>query len=662
MTNNKNFELISIKRTFFRTVALLLLFSILIFNYRNSLQSFSHISILTSSKNLDNLQSPELLFDLSFFTLTFISLQILWAYIICVSCKPFFNKTENNNIRTLIWLTIVALHVLLSISANSYYTPTSLLAIFRESFLSNIIFILLLCFFLFSLFVSSLLMEKKHIQALLIISIVGFFSMPYSFNLKVATVDKPNIIIIGLDALRPDHLNRQYKSSTLTPNIDAFINDSVTYQDSYTTLARTFVAWFSLLKSQYPTTHGGRFNLTPDNLIDKKLEINHILKEKGYQTIYAMDERRFNPIDESYGFDLSIGPKVGLADQMITSIADFPIINLLSNTKFAEYFLPYIFTNRGNGKTYDPIVFNNRVLNSLSADRANFLAVHFCMLHWPFTSKDFIHVDPELWRENYNHFMYQSLLNKLDLQFKDFMDKLQKQGMLKNALVFIFSDHGESFKLAADRLKEKEFDQPEIKMDAWGHGTNILDQKQAKILLAYSEYKNGKKINGAKKINGTFSLIDIVPTIAQKLHLSLEKAEGKPLPTENNKLLYDRFVFVESSLPVKSINNSFIDTNKVFYETKENYMVTKKGKVTLKPEKYFDFITKKQRSVYFKDWQLVMQPGFNDLILVDLAARNWTPASRYKGEAPVKEMLHELCNHYERDYQFDSYAECINQF
>ena len=113
--------------------------------------------------------------------------------------------------------------------------------------------------------------------------------------------------------------------------------------------------------------------------------------------------------------------------------------------------------------------------------------------------------------------------------------------------------------------------------------------------------------------------------LAQKLNLTLEKAEGTPLPYQNNKLLYDRFVFVESSLPVKAVNSSFIDTKKVFYETKDNYMVNKEGKVILKPEKYFDFIPKKQRSVYFQDWQLVMQPGFEDLIIVDLVAQNWIP-------------------------------------
>lgn len=91
-------------------------------------------------------------------------------------------------------------------------------------------------------------------------------------------------------------------------------------------------------------------------------------------------------------------------------------------------------------------------------------------------------------------------------------------------------------------------------------------------------------------------------------------------------------------------------------------MVTKEGKVTLKPEKYFDFITKKQRSVYFKDWQLVMQPDFEDLILVDLVAQNWTPASMYKGKAPIKEMIHELCKHHENDYKFDTYKVCNQKY
>jgi len=667
MIKTTHAEIISIPRTFFRTVALLLLFSVIILGYRSSLLPYSNISLLSifSSENAKSFQSIDLILDLSFFVFIFLLLQLVWSYIICISCKPFFNKTANNNIRTLTWLVIVVLHFLLSISANSYYTPTSLMAIFRDSFLSNIAFIICLSFLLFSLFISSLVMDKKYIQTLVIISVCVFFARPYSINVKagsVANASTPNIIIIGLDAFRPDHLSTQYRSSTLAPNIDKFVKESINYNNSYTTVARTFVAWFSLLKSQYPITHGGRFNLTPNAFLDKEIEITALLKDKGYQTIYAMDERRFNPIDESYGFDLAIGPKIGFADQLITGIADFPIINLLSNTQFAQYFLPYIFTNRGNGKTYDPVVFNNRVINNLSTDKANFLSVHFCMLHWPFTSKDFINVDPALWQDNYSHFMYQSLLSKLDKQFQDFMDKLQQQGMLQNALVFIISDHGESFKLAADKLQPQNTDQATLKMDAWGHGTNILDQKQAHILLSYTEYKNGEKINKPQLIDGIFSIIDIIPTIAQRLNVTLEKAEGNILPIKNNELLYDRFVFVESSLPVKAINNSFIDTKKVFYEAKDNYMVNKAGQVIMKPEKYTEFIPKKQRSVYFKKWQLVMQPGFEDLILVDLVAKNWSLLSQHNGEAPVNKMLHELCKHYANDFKFDPYTKCGHKY
>jgi len=153
-----------------------------------------------------------------------------------------------------------------------------------------------------------------------------------------------------------------------------------------------------------------------------------------------------------------------------------------------------------------------------------------------------------------------------------------------------------------------------------------------------------------------------VPTIAKKLNLSLSNAEGTPLPLEDTPSPDNRLIFVESSLPVKSLNSSFIDTKKVLYETKGNYRVDKEGKVRLKTEKYFDFIPKKQRSVYFQNWQLVMLPEMDELILVNLTSKSWFPASAYKGNAPLKTMLHALCKHYEKDYKFAGDKRCANKY
>src|SRR5690606_868871 len=58
------------------------------------------------------------------------------------------------------------------------------------------------------------------------------------------TSGKPNIVIIGLDSLRYDAVGRR---PSLTPSIDAFMKESVSFSDATTPLARTFPSWVSLI-------------------------------------------------------------------------------------------------------------------------------------------------------------------------------------------------------------------------------------------------------------------------------------------------------------------------------------------------------------------------------------------------------------------------------
>ncbi|NRA84602.1 MAG: hypothetical protein HRU22_12780 [Gammaproteobacteria bacterium] len=63
--------------------------------------------------------------------------------------------------------------------------------------------------------------------------------------------------------------------------LDRVLSQSVVFD-------RTYTAWLSLLTGQYPVTHGGRFNLAPPELIDRDIDLLEKLKQRGYQTTYAM--------------------------------------------------------------------------------------------------------------------------------------------------------------------------------------------------------------------------------------------------------------------------------------------------------------------------------------------------------------------------------------
>ncbi|WP_232847092.1 sulfatase-like hydrolase/transferase [Shewanella nanhaiensis] len=661
-------------RTFLRTVTLMLLSLIALYILKQSLQFYTPISIAEAMLHIrtDDILSLGFLLDLAYFFLLTIFLHLLWSLIITVSCSPWFQIIDKDNIRTQIWLIIMFAHIALVLSANAYLYPTSLLGFMRDTPLASPMGLFSLSLLLSFQFIWGVLssLNRKVLLTLTLtcIALVLFFNLHRILPLHQTATSKPNIFIIGIDGLRPDHLALRDKKNTLTPHLNSFIAQSITYDKTYTPQGRTYVAWMSLLTGQYPVNHGARFNLTPPELVHKALPLVRELKQQNYKTSYAMDERRFNQIDHEYGFENIIGPKIGAADAIIANIADFPLINLFVNTPFSQLLFPYLSLNRAYGKAYDPYLFNEKVVSSLSTTRANFLSVHFCQLHWPFTSKEFIDPKQVNWKGNYNHFMYQGMLEKVDKQFNHFIELLSDRGYLNNAIIYLISDHGEGFMLDRDKLialSSLSDKQSKLSVNSWGHGNNVLTQEQSDVLMAYRRFSDGKTVQEGKKISGTFSLIDIAPSLFDELNLSLNKSDKQfdgiilPKSTQSkDSNIFERNIFVESSLPVNAINTSFIDDRKVLSETASDYEVRENGRAVLQAERYPSLVSQKQRSVYYQKWQLAMLPDYDSLVLVNTLQKSWQPISSYHGDAPWQKMLAWLCAHYRDDYQFDKHNAC----
>ncbi|TLU61483.1 DUF229 domain-containing protein [Thalassotalea litorea] len=648
---------VTLRRTFYRSIAILILSMVLVFDYRSALQPIPRLSLLNilAHEKADEYLTLGVVIDLLYFIVVILVLHVLWAYIITISCSSFYRKMKSDNQRTILWLILVVLHWILVLAINSYIYPTSLLSIYRHSFLATLWFITPVVGALLFLFFQGLWQRNQKIQiAVFATAFLFLMTPPIFWKNEDKYKDKPDVILIGLDGLRPDHLqytsrhNTRNQAVSYMPNLDDFLDKTIIYDRAYTTLPRTFVAWQSLLTSQYPHQHGGRFNIPHPSLVNKDVAPLESLKKANYQTIYALDERRFNHIDKDYGFDEIVGPSIGIADQLITGVSDIPLINILTNVSFGKYFFPFLYLNRAQGKTYAPELFNNEVINRLDPMQPNFMAVHLCMLHWPYTSKDFINVKPELWNNNYPHFMYASLLEKLDQQFVHLISGLQRLGYLDNAIVYVFSDHGDGFRLERDKIMPAP-KSPELKLrvTSWGHGTNILDQSQARILLAYNRFKNGQPVHTAKVVNGVFSITAIMPSILQQLNLSAGNMQGKPFPIDEPQKPKEKIAFVDSSLPMKSIDTSSINETSLLYRSMDHYQVTANGHLVMTPDAYQDFTYLKQRAVYYRQWQLAYLPNLDDLIIIDLHRKEWSLYDTYVGEAPKLKLRHMLCNHYQ---------------
>lgn len=357
-----------------------------------------------------------------------------------------------------------------------------------------------------------------------------------------ALPNRPNVILIGIDAVRPDFLG-YFGAGQYTPHIDNFLEQSTVFSESLTPIARTFPAWVSILTGAYPKQSNVRYNLSDQMTFDLRQTLPAILRNQGYQTIYAMDETRFSNITEHFGFDKIITPPMGFNDFLVGSINDFPMSNLIVNTVLGKYLFPYSYANRPVYTTYYPDTFLTLLNQTLEQPRNKplFLAVHFCITHYPYAWADI------KYSNNDNGVaLYRVALKKADTEFFQFLQMLKKNKLLDNTIVVLLSDHGESFWLKGDRVTEESFFVPgadnkeriipkfypgslvgEKLNQSIGHGTDVLGLTQSHTVLSFRFF--GMEGQKANLIPGWVSLLDIKPTILDILKINIPLQNGRSL-------------------------------------------------------------------------------------------------------------------------------------
>ena len=327
---------------------------------------------------------------------------------------------------------------------------------------------------------------------------------------------KPNVILIGIDSLRPDMVGID-NDAWYTPRINAFLRESHVFPDAVTPLARTFASWMTILSGRHPTSTHARDNLVPFDRLDIRRLLPQRFREQGYRTVYATDDVRFSNIDEKYDFDKIIGPPMGASDFILGNFNDVPLANLIANTSVARWLFPNTYANRAAEVTYRPATFDSLLEDELSFETPTFLSVHLTLPHFPYTwahdSGDAFAGSPD------NPYPYLAAVSKADEQFDALMRLLERRGALNNAIVVLLSDHGEGLGLPADNLiatREAKAAAERTMVWVWGHGTSVLSPQQYSVVLAFRRFDARQYVaKGAKHADTPASLEDVAPTVLQ---------------------------------------------------------------------------------------------------------------------------------------------------
>ena len=394
----------------------------------------------------------------------------------------------------------------------------------------------------------------------------------YDIFSRMHPTGQPNVILLGIDSLRLDELDRFGGKTRNLPHVDEFLEDAALVRDASTPMPRTFGSWVSILSGRSPAVTGARNNLTPRDEVVPNPTIADVLRQHGYQTIYSTDEVRFANIDESYGFDKVITPPIGASDFIIGTYNELPLASVVINTRLGQLLFPFSYGNRGAATMFEPATYLGRLDREVRFDRPTFLVIHLTAGHWPYYTAE-TPFGMSVKKHPDDRPMYRIGLKTVDAMFGQVVSMLRRKGALDNAIVIALSDHGEALALPNDSFMKngafvKGLGSP-IKVLDIGHGQSVLSPTQYKILLGFRSFgKAGDFASRGRDLPQLTTAEDLAPTLLDLLGIDATplqsrgeslapvlRSQGEPAPTAGP----ERIRFTETDLSVIPAPDGTID-------------------------------------------------------------------------------------------------------
>lgn len=389
-----------------------------------------------------------------------------------------------------------------------------------------------------------------------------------------------NIILIVVDALRPDHLSINGYNRNTSPNIDKFAKEGTIFLNAYASLPNSDPSVTSILTGMYPHSHGVRM-LFNNKLKPSISTLPGILKSHGYKTAYMK-------CGSTYKFGLESGfDEYDLLGWKIKNKIKRGVYKILHQQNYLDVTQQY---------TDLAIKWIKK-----NASKNFFLFIHYINLHWPYKSpKPFDHMFDadykgkhlfntlveenkisrgemifglkKLPKEEVEHAIahYDGGLKYIDFNIGKLLNFLKDKDLDDKTLIVITSDHGESF-------GEHEY--------YFQHGSHLYEDG-IKVPIIFN---NPAIIPKGKKIKDMVQNLDIMPTALNLLNIPLiDNLDGvNMLPLiEGKKDKARDFVFAES------VENYWKENKRMFFEGVEG----------------------KWRAMIFNDWKIILIPNPKDNI------------------------------------------------
>jgi arylsulfatase A-like enzyme len=311
--------------------------------------------------------------------------------------------------------------------------------------------------------------------------------------------DRPNIIIITVDALRADHLSTYGYPYKTSPHIDDFADRSILFEYAYCPIPKTSASFASFMTGLHPFIHKTRPNR--DSLKEKYITLAEALKLKGYYNAAVVDNANVSKHYKFHqGFDqyIEIWNEISKKQESTPSITQ-KVLEFLNNNERKPFFLwaHYI-------ETHTPYLPPEQFVEERPQGRIIKKIERKIIAG----ERKYMTDDSD---EGYFTSLYDGAVKYIDSEFEKITSLIFEKKYHKNSIIIFSSDHGED-------LGEYNF--------FYNHGP-LTFNASARVPLILSV--PGER---SRRIKYPVSLMDVYPTLLSKVGLSLPyNIQGRDLFT-----------------------------------------------------------------------------------------------------------------------------------
>lgn len=329
----------------------------------------------------------------------------------------------------------------------------------------------------------------------------------------------PNVIFIMVDTLRADHVHCYGYGRNTTPNVDQLAAASTRYESAISQAPKTSLSVPSFLTSEYPQ----------DRLDSYDNSLTEVLKNNGYvagavvsnleaATTYGLKSQPWDFWDEK------LCRQSVSSDQVTTKALDWISKQKSTRSKRQPFFLFALYMD-----PHTPYVGHQNHLfdpgyKGPCKDKADFY------------QGDNKRVTPPCSKEHLAA-LYDSDIAFTDENIGKLISGLKKNGLYDNTLIVFLSDHGE---------------------ELGDHGDYFHAKFLYKESLSVPLIVKLPNQHDAKVVRGTFSLIDLAPSVLNCLGISPKELNplGDTVDLRSSDALKDKYIYSAIDPSLRSVRNS----------------------------------------------------------------------------------------------------------